>query len=973
MYRTPLAPKYLNVMTFNVRSLVDTSRRVDLLNTLHYNKIDVGFIQECHLRENRSVHLKGYNFIYDNSRIGVAVVVKNTINYSRINIDDINFFGSFIQIELKTNNSCKKILFGSIYIPCNYPTAAIVNGLNKILDTSKNFDGFIIGGDLNAKNGVWGDLAENSNGRVIRSWLQDHIVEVNRLSDNTPSFPNGSSFLDHFLIDANLINAHTPNFKISSLPTFSDHFPLKIELQMNYFDFILNSTRSFSSFKNTNWDNFRRDIQISTLSIMPPENKNLQNTEIDQFIREFTTIVNSVTNMHCEKIEIKNNKIFISEKIKKFFRVKYRWQKQLKTIYHRTGNRLSDEYNILSKQIQLLKTIIKELINLEQAQIFSQRLGKIKPGPSAFKKIYEVMGNKKSPFCEKIVTVDGTITEDDEKCKLFRDFYSTVYAEKLPLLPVENLVQDVSDSVSNIPCSIYSFDNTFGSLNNEDTYHFVKVDTIKDIVNSINNKKSFGIDGIANYIIKKLPLTAFEFLTIIYNNCINNGYFPINWKEAKIIPLKKKKESESLDEFRPISLISNLGKILENVLKQKLEAEFIIDPLSCYQFGFRQSHSTAHALLKFHNDVTENLRNKKCTVAISLDIQRAFDTASHKGILYKLVGLGIDPYLLKLFQSYFFERRFCIQINNSLSNSGSVNCGVPQGSVLAPFLFNLFLYDFPHQSTDSKAILYADDCLIFSHDVSPAQALIKASTHLQTIHNFYKVWGIHINASKSEAICIRNASGKCPKFVVPESKRLHLNLDGTEIHFKDSLKYLGVTFDKLQKFNNHGRNLLTKAKRITGMFSRLLNSKYLPKNTKLLIYKVAIRSVLLYAFPIWFTISPTVAREMEVFERKILRKCINKNFSSYVKRYSNSTIYNDSAITPLCSYALSHQKRFVENLCSHDNVLLNEIFEYENGLDWSSSGYLSPIGILQTIIDVPSGYYSLPDFYTRSTPGSHRG
>ena len=401
------------------------------------------------------------------------------------------------------------MLFGSAYIPCNFPTLAITNGLNKILEVSKNYDGFVIGGDLNAKNTAWGDQAENSNGRALCSWLQDNVTDVSRLSDNTPSFPNGSSFLDHFLIDSNLINYDFANFKVSSLPTFSDHFPLKIELQLNNFDFIYNCPRSFSSFKNTNWENFRRDLEISTRGILPPENKNLQNIEIDHFITEFSLIVKSVTNMHSEKIEIKNGKIYISEKIKNFFRVKYSWQKHLKKIYHRTGNRLSVEYNILSKQIQLLKTIIKELINLEQAQNFSQRLTKIKPGPSAFKEIYGMMGKTTSPFCDKIITDNGTITDDKEKCKMFRDYYSSVYAEKLPLFPVDNLVQRVSDSLSNIPRSIYSFDNAFSSLTIEDQYHFVKVDTIKNVVKNINDKKSFGVDGISNYIIRKFPHIAF--------------------------------------------------------------------------------------------------------------------------------------------------------------------------------------------------------------------------------------------------------------------------------------------------------------------------------------------------------------------------------------------------------------------------------------------------------------------------------
>ena len=114
----------------------------------------------------------------------------------------------------------------------------------------------------------------------------------------------------------------------------------------------------------------------------------------------------------------------------------------------------------------------------------------------------------------------------------------------------------------------------------------------------------------------------------------------------------KKENSKYVEDFRPISLLSNLGKIFEHILKRKLESEFVVDPVSSFQFGFRKFHSTQHALFKLHNDVIQNLREKVCTVAISLDIEKAFDSAWYKGILYKLVDLGIDPYLLKTFQSY---------------------------------------------------------------------------------------------------------------------------------------------------------------------------------------------------------------------------------------------------------------------------------------------------------------------------------
>lgn len=530
-------------------------------------------------------------------------------------------------------------------------------------------------------------------------------------------------------------------------------------------------------------------------------------------------------------------------------------------------------------------------------------------------------------------------------------------------------LEDVSDT----PHQIYSFGSSFNSLESNDVYHFTNVEVIKSIVKTINNKKSFGFDGISNFMIKKLPDICFKFLTIVFNNCLNNCYFPTMWKSAKILPLKKKENSNRVEDFRPISMLSNVGKIFEHILKMKLEGEFVINPISDFQFGFKRFHSTQNALLKFQSDIVNNLRSRICTVAISLDIEKAFDSAWHTGILYKLVDLGTDPFLVKMFLSYLSDRKFSVQINDSSSSFGVVKSGVPQGSVLAPFLFNLFLHDFPHSSGNSNAILYADDCIIYSHDESPIQALNNAAFHLGLINVFYQTWGIKINAAKSEAICIRNASGKCASYVVPQSKLLQLSLNGVEIPFKSKIKYLGVNFNKLFKFNEHGRSILNRARRISGMLFSLLSSKYLPQNTKLLLYKVAIRSTIVYAFPIWFSISPIVAKELEIFERGILRKCINKNFESYSKRFSNKYIYVNSAVTPLCRYALELQKKFVDRLSIHENVLMNEIVDLENNTNWSSSSYLSPIGVVLEKLEDDPDLHALPAFYQGVQPGSHRG
>lgn len=307
--------------------------------------------------------------------------------------------------------------------------------------------------------------------------------------------------------------------------------------------------------------------------------------------------------------------------------------------------------------------------------------------------------------------------------------------------------------------------------------------------------------------------------------------------------------------------------------------------------------------------------------------------------------------------------------------SGIVDsCGVAQGFILAPHLYNIFMSDFPHSGSNSIGLLYADDSLIYTHNESPIDALRDVSDHLHTVKAFYDHWGIRINISKSEAICLRNASRKCKNFVVPESKLLRLVIDGEEIPFKDTIKYLGIHFDKLFKFNKHARLVKQKAYRILGSLSRILWNRDLPRSTKLLLYKTTVRPVILYGFPIWFHVSPTVMKEFEILERKVLRLCIGRNFETFSRRYSNVFIYRESKVTPIALYACDIIRKFISRVSSHENYFVSEIFDMQKDYSLSNVVYLSPIGFVNE--NQPNYDISIcirPDFYDCALLGTHRG
>jgi hypothetical protein len=317
-------------------------------------------------------------------------------------------------------------------------------------------------------------------------------------------------------------------------------------------------------------------------------------------------------------------------------------------------------------------------------------------------------------------------------------------------------------------------------------------------------------------------------------------------------------------------------------------------------------------------------------------------------------------------------------MENEKSQSIVPLAGVPQGTVLGPKLFNLFLFDFPHEDSleiESKTILFADDTLTYAHSESPALALEKIKNHIQKICEYYKSWGISINPSKTELICIRNASGKGKKNAVKESKDLKITIENLEISVKNIVKYLGVNFNNLHKFNNHARIAINKSKKAYHLLRPLLTNKSLGVKTKLLLYKALIKPLLTFSFPNWFSISPVVVKEMEILERSILRKCLNMNFESTNKRFSNKKLYEAAKMAPLANYLTETTKKFIKKLEHHSNHFLREIHQTEKSTPIQNNYYISPVNMENPN---STSYFNshaneTPQFYRKVTHQCNRG
>lgn len=287
--------------------------------------------------------------------------------------------------------------------------------------------------------------------------------------------------------------------------------------------------------------------------------------------------------------------------------------------------------------------------------------------------------------------------------------------------------------------------------------------TFTKIIRNLNNKKSMGVDNIPTIALKNLPHNFVTFLLIIFNNLLNNGYFPDKWKLAKVIPiLKKNKDPRKVSSYRPISLLPNMGKLFE-ILVTKSLSKFIEDNklLPHEQFGFRLKTSTIHATTKFTSDIAKELSEKRVVAACLIDLERAFDTAWIEGLIYRLIKKGVPDHIIKMIWSMLKDKRMFVSINNT-TNSKVYNLrgGLQQGAVSSPLLFNILLSDVLKMygingSPLLKGIGFADDLVIYRS----SKRVVKAKNGLQDafhgVCDFFGTWKLSCNYNKCESILFR--------------------------------------------------------------------------------------------------------------------------------------------------------------------------------------------------------------------------
>ena len=350
------------------------------------------------------------------------------------------------------------------------------------------------------------------------------------------------------------------------------------------------------------------------------------------------------------------------------------------------------------------------------------------------------------------------------------------------------------------------------------------------LIRSLDTKKAHGCDDISSSMIKMCDESIVEPLCLIFEKCLDSGVYPPQWKKANIIPVHKKGNRQSKENYRPISLLPIFGKIFEKLLFDTIYSHLNESGLlSHHQSGFRPGDSTINQLLATTHNIYrafEEVPSQEMR-AVFLDLSKAFDRVWHDGLLYKLEFNGISGNILQLIKNFLKDRKQRVVLNGKSSKWESISEGVPQGSVLGPLFFLIYINDIVSNVTCGIK-LYADDTSLFSvvdDENITARAL---NRDLEKINLWAWQWKMQFNANKTEEVIFSCKRQK------PNHPNLRLGNDA--IASKNEHKHLGLILDSKLDFQSHIREAILKARRGIGMIKCL--SKYVCREVLEQIYKL---------------------------------------------------------------------------------------------------------------------------------------
>ena len=693
---------------------------------------------------------------------GTSIFIRNDLLHRKLELN------TDLQAVAVRVSSHKPVTICSLYVNDSI-------NINQLTELCKQLPTpFLLVGDFNAHNPLWGDVQDtDARGKTIEQLLGETNICI--LNDGSPTYLDPRT-LKTSSIDLTLCSPDLASeLKWSALEDThgSDHFPILLHEEIPH----ASTPPSILNFKKANWSNFQTECTEKLNTKIDPTNKTLE---------FFTNTIMDIANNHIPRLSTKprKNKSWFNEDCKKAVDIKK--NKLRKAQKNPTFENITD--------FKIAQAQCRQTCRQAKRNSFKKYVSKINnktPMSKIWKMIKKLKGTYKEPI-QHIKTSDGSFLETSKE--IADEIGKTISKNSSS----ENFSNKFQKHKANEEKKNIDFSTDFLEIYNKD----FNIEEIISLISDLSDTAP-GPDEVHNILIKQLPKESIQLLLEIFNQIWKEKYFPAAWRQATIIPIPKPgKNITDPTNYRPIALTSCLCKLMEKLVYKRLiwflETK---KKLSKYQCGFRKNRSTLDQLIRLETFIRNAFIRGEHVTVIFFDIEKAFDTTWKKGILQDLHKMGLRGNLPEFISNFLDHRSFQVKVGSELSDHFPQEEGVPQGSILSPILFEIkinSIIDNISKNTDKS--LYVDD---FMMAFASKNKIDHSERHLQLQLKKLETWadenGFKFSPTKTLAVhfCRKNSCVKQPE----------LFLYGKKIAVKDEAKFLGVIFDNKLSFIPHIKDL----------------------------------------------------------------------------------------------------------------------------------------------------------------------
>lgn len=851
--------KSINVIAQNIRSI--GKNLIDFQAFLARTQLayDLIILTECWLQRCSKVPiLQHYNVFYTcnhiNQNSGVVVYVRDTIANVSVFEPDISDADCLV-VKINKDNT-----FVCLYrSPSFISTQKFIKSLNELLSNIKITSNIYLIGDINidiGKDNIDTRSDEYLDLLATHGLLPSHTLPTRDDKCLDHSFVKSNNKVITVVCDSSVTDHRALHLCISLSKDYE--FKKARNRTISKIDYERLSTR----LQNMDWSNF-------FLTKDP-------NEATDIFIKTIKDLINKCT----YSINIPNRKLNLQPWITPGLLRCMRFR----DILHRRHKKTPDNKDLEITYKRYRNYCNRILHSLKNKYDSSELLENNKNIKKTWNVIKRVCNLNKSGS-NNIESLLHLKSNSEESIKFINDYFATIGSKladqsfKLTNISQEKLTQNFKTN-----------NTTLNSL------VFLEADEseTRETINSLKNTRSTGWDGISSIFIKRYVDLLVTPITHLCNLCLQSGKFPRSLKESVVVPIFKSGRKDDIANYRPISLLPSLAKIIEKMINNRLVAFLEKNNVfSNNQFGFRENKSTIDAIDSLTLNIVNNLDNKLKCVGVFLDLKKAFDTVCIPLLICKLESCGIRGNPLNLLKDYLSDRTQKVKIGNLFSYKRNINFGIPQGSVLGPTLFLIYINDLCNiVIPNSKVVTFADDTAILFWDSTWENVQSTAEFGIRKVMNWLNNNVLTLNLEKTKYITfsIKNNTQSNKKIIL----KAHTCIDISKckchiLQTTDSLKYLGITIDKNLNWKLHINDIKSRVRKLIYIFKRLRHIG--DKKINRTVYLTLCQSIVTYGIAIWGGAAKSNLLELERTQRTILKVI---NFKCFY--YPTTKLYNEFGV-----------------------------------------------------------------------------